>query len=73
MTKKKFNILYIIVCVVPFLMLVFPFFEIANRATPIILGLPFSFFWVILWILITFAALVVLYFFDPELKEGGDV
>lgn len=73
MTKKKFNILYIIVCVVPFLMLVFPFFEIANRATPIILGLPFSFFWVILWILITFTALVVLYFFDPELKEGGDV
>jgi uncharacterized membrane protein len=54
-------------------MLVFPFFEIANRATPIIFGLPFSFFWVILWIVITFVSLVVLYRFDPDQDEEGDV
>jgi hypothetical protein len=73
LSKVKFNSLYIAVGLIPFLMLVFPFFEIANRATPIVFGLPFSFFWVILWILITFIALVVLYRFDPDLDEEEDV
>ena len=72
MSKTKFNTIYISVGLVPFLMLVFPFFEIANRSTSIVFGLPFSFFWVILWIFITFIALVVLYRFDPE-KDEEDV
>lgn len=73
MTKRQFNSLYILVCVIPFLLLVFPFFEIGNRATPIVLGLPFSFFWVILWILVTFIALVILYRYDPDQDEEEDV
>lgn len=73
MSKRKFNTLYIVIGIVPFLMLVFPFFEIGNRATPIVMGLPFSFFWVILWIVITFVALIVLYFLDPDNAEEGDV
>lgn len=73
MSKSKFNTIYIAVGLIPFLMLVFPFFEFANRATPIIFGLPFSFFWVILWIVITFVALVVLYRLDPDQDEEEDV
>ncbi|WP_423410526.1 DUF3311 domain-containing protein [Heyndrickxia sp. MSNUG] len=73
MSKAKFNTLYILFSVIPFLLLVFPLFEIGNRATPIVFGLPFSFFWVILWILITFIALVVLYRFDPAKDEEEDV
>lgn len=73
MTKRQFNSLYILVCVIPFLLLVFPLFEIGNRATPIVLGLPFSFFWVVLWILVTFIALVILYRFDPDQDEEEDV
>ncbi|MBD1382491.1 DUF3311 domain-containing protein [Metabacillus arenae] len=73
MSNRKFNTLFIVIVLVPFLMLVFPFFEIGNRATPIIMGLPFSFFWVILWIVITFAALLALYYLDPEKEEEGDV
>lgn len=49
-----------------FLPTIFPLFAIANRVEPIILGLPFSFFWVVLWIVIAFSALLVLYYFDPE-------
>lgn len=73
MSRTRFNTLYIVVALVPFLMLVFPIFEIANRATPIVFGLPFSFFWVILWIVITFVALVILYRFDPDQDEEEDV
>jgi hypothetical protein len=73
MSQKKFNTLYVIIGLIPFLMLIFPLFEIGNRATPIVFGLPFSFFWVILWIVITFLALLVLYFLDPEKDEEGDV
>ncbi|MCA0150387.1 DUF3311 domain-containing protein [Rossellomorea vietnamensis] len=73
MSKATFNKLYIAVGLIPFLVLVFPLFEFANRADPIIFGLPFLFFWVILWILITFMALLILYRFDPDQDEEEDV
>lgn len=73
MNRKKFNTYYITIALIPFFMLIFPFFEIGNRATPIVLGLPFSFFWVILWIAITFIALLILYRLDPEKDEERDV
>ncbi|WP_019413073.1 DUF3311 domain-containing protein [Paenisporosarcina sp. TG20] len=69
MSIRKFYTLYITISMVPLLMLIFPLFEIGNRATPIVMGLPFSFFWVILWIIITFAALIFLYSLDPDNKE----
>lgn len=72
MSQRKFTTLYSIITIIPFLMLIFPLFEIGNRATPIVMGLPFSFFWVILWIVITFIALLILYRFDPE-KDGEGV
>ncbi|WNS74999.1 DUF3311 domain-containing protein [Bacillus sp. DTU_2020_1000418_1_SI_GHA_SEK_038] len=73
MSKRTFNTLYIAIGIIPFLMLVFPGFELGNRATPIIMGLPFSFFWVLLWIVITFVALIILYRLDPEKDEEEDV
>jgi hypothetical protein len=66
MTKEKFQKVYLITTIIPFLMLVFPLYGIANRATPIVMGVPFSFFWVVLWIIIVFIAITVLYFKDPE-------
>lgn len=72
MNTKTFTTLFILCSVLPLLMLIFPLFEIANRATPIIIGLPFSFFWVILWIVINFVLLLILYRFDPDKEEEGD-
>lgn len=69
MSRKSFQTLFITVCIVAFLPLVFPIFEIANTSTPIVFGLPFIFFWVILWIVIVFAAVVCLYFIDPDNKK----
>lgn len=73
MSKKKFNTIYIVIVTIPFLLLIFPLFELANRATPIIMGLPFSFFYIILLILLTFLGVLILYRFDPDHKlEEGD-
>ena len=49
-----------------FLPTVFPIFALANRVEPLVLGFPFAFFWVVLWIVIAFSALLVLYYLDPE-------
>ncbi|TDL32715.1 DUF3311 domain-containing protein [Jeotgalibacillus sp. S-D1] len=72
MSKRKFTAIYCITVTIPFLMLIFPLSEIGNRATPLVFGLPFSFFWAILWILITFTALLFIYQIDPANREEGD-
>lgn len=66
MSKERFQKVFIVVMGLVFLPTIFPVFAVANRVDPIILGLPFAFFWVVLWIAIAFSALLVLYYFDPE-------
>lgn len=77
MTQRRFNTLYICVCVGTLLPLLFPVFEVANRSTPLVLGLPFNFAWVIVWIVLVFVGVGVLYVLDPERgaeqgPQGGD-
>lgn len=72
MSRKSFQTLFIIVSIGAFLPVIFPVFEIANTSTPIVLGLPFNFFWVVLWILIIFVAVVCLYFIDPDNKKDKE-
>lgn len=69
MDQKKFQTVYFTTIIVLFLTVLFPIFQLGNRAYPIILGLPFSFFWVVLWIVITFLIVLGLYFRDPDKKE----
>lgn len=74
MNKRKFNTIFTIVCVAAFLPLIFPLYGLVDSPLPIVLGLPFNFFWIVLWILIVFTAVIILYFLDPENKqrEGED-
>jgi uncharacterized membrane protein len=73
MTQRRFNTLYILVCVATLLPLLFPIFEVANRSTPLVLGIPFNFFWVILWIVLVFVGVGVLHAIDPQRKnDEGD-
>ncbi|MGM0751546.1 MAG: DUF3311 domain-containing protein [Bacillota bacterium] len=69
MSKSMFTKIYCMSLILPFLLLIFPLFSIGNRATPIIMGMPFSVFWVILWIIITFLIVLVLYRIDPDKDE----
>jgi hypothetical protein len=54
--------------VVPYLALVVgPFF--VNRATPLVLGLPFLLAWIVVWILISSLIMAVIYAVDPANRE----
>ncbi|WP_261130615.1 DUF3311 domain-containing protein [Bacillus sp. Marseille-Q3570] len=71
MTKRKFTTIYFLSLLVPMLLLLFPLFSLGNRATPMVMGLPFSVFWVILWIIIAFLIVLLLYRIDPDKDEKG--
>lgn len=43
------------------LLLTFPVFAVANSATPIILGMPLSMFWIVAWIVAEFLLLLGIY------------
>jgi hypothetical protein len=54
--------------VVPFLALIVgPFF--VNRATPLVLDLPFLLAWIVAWILLTSLIMAVIYAADPANRE----
>ena len=62
-----------VLCVVLVAMMVFPIYGIGNRATPIVLGMPFSLFWIVMWVMLGAVALFLLYYFDSgddESQEG---
>jgi hypothetical protein len=40
------------------LVMMFPVYSIANSAKPIIMGLPFSMFWIVVWTLIEFVGVI---------------
>jgi xanthosine utilization system XapX-like protein len=42
-----------------------------NRATPLILGLPLLFAWLLLWIVLTSAIMAVIYHFDPANRDAA--
>ncbi|PIC57983.1 hypothetical protein CSV75_02745 [Sporosarcina sp. P18a] len=69
MSVRSFRTYYIIISTLLFSTVLFPIFTFGNKAYPLILGLPYSFFWIILWIVITFIAVLILYFIDPDKEE----
>jgi hypothetical protein len=56
---------------VPFITLVFalPF---VNRVHPVILGLPFLLFWILLWVLLTPAILFAAYIIEKKFNASGE-
>ncbi|GMA51399.1 permease [Alicyclobacillus contaminans] len=42
----------------------------ANRVTPIVLGMPFLFFYIVLWVVLTSVCLAIVYKLDPANREG---
>ncbi|WP_156289382.1 hypothetical protein [Oceanobacillus salinisoli] len=69
MSRKKFQRAYWITVLLLLSSFIFPVFELANKPYPIIMGLPFSFFWVCLWTFIIFIAVIIFHFIDPDNKR----
>jgi hypothetical protein len=40
------------------LVMIFPIYGLANRVEPMVLGLPFSLFWIVAWIAVEFVGLL---------------
>ena len=55
---------FLAVTVVSGLALVWPVYPFASSIRPYVLGLPFSFAWVVGWLVVMFVALVLLYRID---------
>ncbi|MED4582650.1 DUF3311 domain-containing protein [Brevibacillus choshinensis] len=41
----------------------------ANKATPLVLGLPFLLFWIVLWVILTSVVMAIVNFIDPSNRE----
>lgn len=50
--------------VVCLLAMIFPFYSVGNRVEPFVLGLPFSMFWIVLWIAVEFIGFIVAYLWE---------
>jgi len=68
---RKGTRLALIFATIPFLTLVFalPF---VNRIEPVILGLPFVLFWILLWVVLTPAVLWAAYKIEKKHNPPGD-
>lgn len=72
MSQRTFHTLFAVVCVAAFVPVMFPIFELANSGTPVVAGLPFGFFWVVLWVVIVAICAALLYRVDPENRNGEE-
>ena len=46
--------------------LIWPVYPLASRITPYVLGLPFSFAWTVIWLLVMFVGMIALYRSEPD-------
>ncbi len=65
-SRRRRRSLFIAIVLVAALALVAPIYPIFGGIRPLILGLPLSFAWVVLWLAVVFAALVGLYRSDDH-------
>lgn len=64
---------YAVFAVAIILVMIFPIYSLGNAIEPRVRGMPFSMVWVIFWILVEMAGLVVFHLIDERLKTGGEI
>ena len=69
--RKKIDFLFILFSILILVLLIFPIYEIGNKIDPVILGLPFSLFWIIACIIFQFIGILLFLFFDKDKKRSG--
>jgi membrane protein implicated in regulation of membrane protease activity len=63
---RRSRLIFIAVIIITALAIIWPGHAIFASATPLVLGFPLSFAWIILWVLIGFAAMLGLYLADSH-------
>ena len=64
--RNKIDTLFILFSVLVLLLLIFPLYKYGNSATPLVLGIPFSLFWIIFCIAFQFVGIIIFLFYDKE-------
>lgn len=64
------RIIFVIVIFLAALAVMWPGYALFSSATPLIFGFPLSFAWIILWVIISFVAMLGLYFSDKKAEES---
>ncbi len=64
--RNKIDILFLLFSLLVLLLLTFPLFRFGNSATPLVLGLPFSLFWIIFCITIQFVGIIIFLIYDRD-------
>ena len=68
--KKREFIFFIILCTI--IMVQACYWLFANSVQPLVLGMPFGLFFIVLFVVIEFAVLVILYLLEAkDIEEGG--
>jgi hypothetical protein len=65
-STRRPRIIFVIIMLITTLAIIWPGPAIFSSSTPLILGFPLSFTWIILWVIIGFAALVGIYLSDKH-------
>ena len=69
--KKKGTKLALVFAAIPFITLVFAL-PIVNRLEPVILGLPFLLFWILLWVVLTPPILFLAYLCEKKFNQTDE-
>lgn len=69
--KKKGTKLALLFAAVPFITLVFAL-PLVNRLEPVILGLPFLLFWILIWVVLTPPILFAAYLCEKKFNSGEE-
>lgn len=68
-TLRPSRIIFLAVMLLAVLSVIWPGLFLFSDATPFILGFPLSFAWIILWVIVSFAAMMGLYLSDIKHEE----
>jgi hypothetical protein len=68
-TIRRSRIIFVVVMVLAVLAVVWPGSAIFSSPLPLIFGFPLSFVWVILWVIVSFAAMMGLYLSDNKYED----
>lgn len=70
--RKRRRTLFVVIVLAAALALVWPVYPPFGGIRPLVLGLPFSLVWVVLWLFVVFAALVWLYRTEDDGRQTAD-
>ena len=69
--RKLGTKLSLLFAAIPFITLVF-FLPVVNRLEPVILGLPFLLFWILLWVVLTPPILFIAYMCEKKFNRADE-